>query len=211
MKKCSLFLFFVTLVTYTFGQDQISIKISPGVSYSRAYVDPSTDEFGSSGLALRGKIGAVYDWPIKENYYLSTGLFFVAKQIGIKNMGVEKEERREIQYLQAPILLKLYTSEIVLDTRLYVEFGITGALKINDRITKLLGSDQPITKLRMWEIGGMVGVGVEYSFSLFTSVFAGITYQPALSAILLQASDDDSLPKLFGYADIVTIDFGIRF
>jgi len=211
MKKYLLLLLFSVIATYNFAQEQISIKISPGLSYGRVYTDPDTADFKSDGIALRGKLGAIYDWPIKENYYLSTGGFFVAKQISIKNNTLGLKEQHEIQYLQMPILLKLYTSEIMLDTRLYVEFGITGAIKINDRITKLEGGQQLVTKLRRWEMGGVIGCGVEYNFSLFTSVFAGISYQPAFSSALLEQRDDSAVPKLFGYADLITIDIGIKF
>jgi hypothetical protein len=212
MKKYLLILFFSAIATYSFAQEQISIKISPGLSYGRVHTDPDTANFKSDGMALRGKLGAVYDWLIKENYYLSTGAFFVAKQISIKKDDISNlKEQHEIQYLQVPVLLKLYTSEIMLDTRLYVEFGITGALKINDRVTNLVGNEQFVTKLRRWELGGIIGCGVEYNFSLFTSVFAGISYQPAFSSVFLDQRDISTFPKLFGYADLITIDIGIKF
>ncbi|OJW66633.1 MAG: hypothetical protein BGO68_01635 [Candidatus Amoebophilus sp. 36-38] len=214
MKKYCLLLFFAAMATYSFGQDQFSIKVSPGVSYNRIYTDnPNKNDFGSEGIGLRGKLGIVYDRLIKEHYYVSTGAFFLAKQLGIKHVSSEKiiKEQYEIQYLQILLLLKLYTSEITLDTKIYFEIGITGALKINRRITKLTGEDQPMTKLRWWEIGGLFGCGVEYDISLFTSIFAGISYQPALSSILLPQDSNSNLPKLFGYADLVTVDIGIRF
>ena len=212
MKKYCLLLFFTAMVTYSFGQDQFSIKVSPGLSHSRVYTDnPNKNDFSSGALSLRGKLGFVYDYSFKENYYVSTGAFFVAKQVGIKSVAsADTKEQYEIQYLQLPLLLKLYTSEITLDTRIYVELGVTGALKINHRITKLDG-DQPISKLRWWELGGQLGCGVEYNFSLFTSLFAGISYQPALSSILLPQATDSNSPSLFGYADLITIDVGVRF
>lgn len=199
------------LATSISAQDQISIKISPALSYARAYKDPNTNNFGSEGVALMGKLGVVYDWPIKGNYYLSTGAFFVAKQIGIKDTTNNIKEQHNIQYLQVPVLLKLYTSEVALDTRLYVEVGITGAVRINARVTKLLGANQPMIKLRMWEIGALLSCGVEYNLSLFTSIFAGISYQPSLSSIVLDQVGSSSLPKIYAYADLVTLDIGIRF
>jgi hypothetical protein len=211
MKKYLLILSFSAIATYGFAQEQISIKISPSLSYGRVYTDPDTANFKSEGVALRGKVGAIYDWPIKENYYISTGGFFVAKQISIKNDTHSLKERHEVQYLQVPVLLKLYTSEIMLDTRLYIEFGITGAIKINDRITELKGEHQLITKLRWWEMGGVIGCGVEYNFSLFTSIFVGISYQPAFSSALLEQIGNSAFPKLFGYADLITVDIGIKF
>ena len=210
MKKYLVVLFFLTMVSYSFGQDQISIKISPAISYNRIHTNPDTTKFVSDGFAFRGKIGGLYDWTIRENYYLSGGAFFVAKQIGVKNSVLNIQEHHEVQSLQVPLLLKLYTSEITLDTRLYVELGITAAWNIHNRITKILGQRQLITKLCPWEIGGTVSIGVEYNLSLFTSIFADISYQPALSSIFLEQINSN-IEKLFGYADIIAIEFGVRF
>eukprot|EP01132_Coremiostelium_polycephalum_P000745 gene745-923_t len=211
MKKYLSLLFFSVITTYHFTQGQISIKISPGLVYSRVHTDPDKGQFGSNGIAFRGKLGASYDWLIQENYFLSIGGFFVAKQLSLKHETEEIEERHEVQCIQMPVLLKLYTSEIMLDWCAYVELGITGAVKINERVANLKGTNPFINQLRTWEIGGVFGCGIECRYSLFTSFFVGISYQPAFSSIIREYPAIDNNLKLFGYGDLITIDLGIKF
>jgi len=199
-------------VTYfvAFAQDQIAVHISPGIAFGRVHTDPDTAGLASNGVGLGGKVGVMYDWNIKDNYYLSGGLAFSAQQIGVKNSTIQ--ERHEIQYLQVPVLLKLYTSELELDLRGYAQIGFMGALKINNRVTtSLAGKEVFVTKLRMWEVGLLLGCGAEYNLSLFTSIFAGISYQLGLSSMLAAQRDNPPFPKLYGYGDLITLDIGVRF
>lgn len=214
MKRYSLVLSCLLVSTYfvDFAQDQVAVHVSPGIAFGRVHTNPDTAGFASNGVALGGKVGVMYDWNIKDNYYLSAGLAFSAQQIGVKNADIQ--ERHQVQCLQLPVLLKLYTSELDLDLRGYAEIGFMGAIKINNRVTNLtnLVDKEPlVTKLRMWEVGGLLGFGVEYNLSLFTSIFAGINYQLGLSSMLAAQRDNAGFPKLYGYGDLVTLDIGIRF
>lgn len=213
MKKYSLILSWLLACTYfvAFAQDQIALHLSPGIAFGRVHTDPDNAGVTSDGVALRGKVGFMYDWNIKDNYYLSAGLAFAAQQIGIKNIHIQ--ERHEIQYLQLPVLLKLYTSELELDLRGYAAIGFIGALKINNRVAKVVREESFVTRFRMWEVGGVLGCGVEYNLSLFTSIFAGISYQLGLSSVFAEQSSHTAfpkLPKLYGYGDLITLDIGIR-
>jgi hypothetical protein len=192
-----------------FAQDQVAVHISPGIAFGRVHTDPDTAGFGSNGIGLGGKVGAMYDWNIKDNYYLSAGLAYSTQQIGVKNSTIQEQHR--IQYLQVPVLLKLYTSELDLDLRGYAQVGFMGALKINNRVTSLAGKEVFVTKLRMWEVGLLVSCGAEYNLSLSTSIFAGISYQLGLSSMLVAQRDNPPFPKLYGYGDLITLDIGVRF
>jgi hypothetical protein len=205
------FLAFLTATTYALAQDRIAIKLSPGLCYGRAHTNPDTAHYASQGAAFRGKVGATYDWTLKEQYSLSVGGFFLAKELGLQNKNLGLEEHHEIQYLQIPATLKLYTSEIDLDLQGYAELGFSLAFKVNDRITTLTSGKQRIVdNLRVWEIGALLGGGCEYHISLTTSLFAGLCYQPALSSIVLDKNSDASHPTLYGYTDIITLDVGLR-
>ena len=211
MKKYLLLILYFGGITYGLAQDQFGIKIAPILSFGRVHTNPDTTDFSSDDAALRLKLGTIYDMAIKDNYYLSTGLLFAAQQASIKNGILSIKEQHELQYLQVPLLLKFYTSEVRLDTRLYFELGPIGALKINDRATKLTADKPFIQKFRVWGLSGLFGLGVEYSTSLFTSVFAGISYQRGLASMLGKQRNTDSVPKFFSYADFVSLDVGIKF
>jgi len=206
------FPYFMLTKHVTLGQDQglFAFKVAPALSFNRVHTDPDTAHFESDGVGVRGIIGVAYDFPIKENYYFSTGLTFMAKQISFKNNAIQLKEQHEVQYLQVPILLKLYTSEIALDTRIFFDLGFSIALKINDRVTQLEGN-QLIQKLSFFQIGGVLGCYVEYNVSLVTSFFGGISYQPTLNSAFSEQAKDSNLQKLFGYSDLVCLELGIRF
>ena len=94
----------------TFAEDQISIFISPGISFGHVHTNPDNVGFQSNKVGFGGKIGALYDWNIKNNYYLCSGLVFVLQQVGFENgkkQTHQVEEQHKIEYLQVPILLKL--------------------------------------------------------------------------------------------------------
>jgi hypothetical protein len=205
------FLVSLTTATYALAQDRIALKLSPGLCYGRVHTNPDTAYYASQGAAFRGKVGACYDWTIKEYYSVSVGGFFLAKELGLQNKGLGLEEHHEIQYLQIPATLKLYTSEIDLDLHAYAELGFSLAFKVSDRVTTLTpGKQYVIDNLRVWEVGALLGGGCEYHISLTTSLFAGLCYQPALSSIVLDINSDASHPKLYGYTDIITLDIGLR-
>jgi hypothetical protein len=211
MKKYLLVLGYFFSLTYStvFSKDQVTLRLSPGLAFGRVFSDPDIAKFTSNGIAFRGKVGAMYDLNIKDNYYLSAGLAFSAQQIGIKSPTIQ--EKHHIQYLQLPILLKLYTSELDLDLRGYAEIGFFAALKINDRTTDLKDEKAFINKLRKWGTGAVLGCGVEYSLSLFTTVFAGISYQLGFNSAFDEQRADSAQYKLCGYGDMITIDIGIGF
>ena len=211
MKKYLLLVCCLAQLTQAFAQDQFGLKIAPGLSHNRVHTNPDTTHFSSDGLGLNSKIGPIYDFTIKDNYYLSTGLFFATKNVAIKNKQGNIKERHELQYLQVPLLLKLYTSEVTLDTKVYVELGPLGAIKINNRTSKLATDTPFIKNFKFWEISGLFGAGIEYNLSLFTSVFAGISYQIGLSSIVGQQHPTPNMPPIFAYSDCITIDLGIKF
>lgn len=210
MKKYLLTILYFVSATYGLAQDQLGIKVAPSLSFSNIHTNPDTTGFSSGSAALRLKLGVIYDYDlaIRGSYYLSTGLLFATKQASIENNTSSIKEQHELKYLQVPLLLKLYTSEVSLDTRLYVELGATGELKINDRVTKL--GDKP-QAFRLWGLSGLIGFGVEYSTSLFTNVFVGISYQRGLTSMLEKAYGVNDVSQILGYAHLVSLDVGIKF
>ena len=215
------------------AEGRIGIKFSPSISFARIHTNPNNLGFKTGGAALKLKLGATYDHSIRSNYWISTGAFFAFQRIIIKNsaLSIQQDaqqtdqdaqkasstisihERHELQYVQIPLLLKLYTSELKLDLRIYVDLGFVGQIRFND-IKKIEQSNQTdlfIEKFRRWGLAGLIGAGFEYDLSLSTSLFAGISYQRGLSSIVEQQHEYKNIPKLIGYNDMVSLDMGVRF
>jgi hypothetical protein len=206
-------LFLSTVVTH--AQGRLSIQLSPSMSISRVYTNPNNAGFSSAGLGFRFKIGSIYDHPIQDNCYASMGLLYSVQHLAIKNEKLSPgiREKHVLHYLQVPLLLRLYTSELTLDTRLYALLGVLGQIRGNVRNTELQQSwDKSfIEEFRRWGLAGLLGVGVEYNTSLSTSVFVGISYQYGLSSVIDRQAQNPPSLQVMGYSDLLSIDFGIRF
>jgi hypothetical protein len=216
MKKYLLFVCCLLVSTkVVLAQNQLGVKVAPGLSYNRLHTNPDTTNLAPDGFGMNLKLGLIYDHCIKDNYYLSTGLLFAMKGFSLQNKNPDPnirnlKEAHALQYLQVPLLFKLYTGELALDTRIYVELGPVGAIKINERVSRL-GSDQAfIKKFKPWELGGILGAGVEYKISLFTSLFAGLSYQIGLSSALDKQDNLVNIPLIDGYNDYINLEIGIK-
>lgn len=195
------------------AEGQFGIELSPSISFGRVYTSPDNKGFGGASVSLASKVGFLFDYAFRDNYFVSTGLLLSFQQISIRNPQHNLDEEHALHYLQCPIGLKLYTSEVTLDTRLYVKFGGIFQILINHRNTHLPESvdDAFMQAFRRWGIAGTLGIGAEYDLSLTTSLFAGISYQLGLTNVVTEHRNDPPAPQLTGYSDLISIDVGLRF
>ena len=215
MKKYFLLVWLLLCTVVAYADGQLGLKLAPSISFSRVHTNPNNAGFDSMWPSLRFKIGAIYDHLIRDNYYVSTGLLYEAHQASIENekLWPKVRESYEIGYLQAPLLLKLYTSEITLDTRIYAELGGALQVRINNRNVDI-HEDQGkpfIESFSRWGFSFLIGGGVEYDTSLSTSVFGGISYQCSLASIIAKHNQNLYASEVMGYCDLLSLDLGVRF
>jgi hypothetical protein len=215
MKKYILLVGLVLNTMVTHAQDHLGIKISPSISFNRVHTSPPNAGFSPAGAAFSFKLGAIYDCAIQDNAYVSTGLCYATQRVAIKNeaASLSIQEAHVLHYLQVPLLLKLYTSELALDTRLYVALGVLGQIKFKERNTALHKDQKtPFLKtFRRWGFAGLLDIGVEYDTGLSTSIFGGISYQYSLSKVIDKHAQEPSDCEVKGYNDLVSIDIGVKF
>ena len=215
MKKYILLVGLMLNTMVTHAQDHLGIKISPGISFNRVHTSPPNAGFSSAGGALGFKLGAIYDCAIRDNAYVSTGLCYATQRVAIKNEAASPsiQEAHLLHHLQVPLLLKLYTSELALDTRLYVALGVLGQIKFNERNTALHKDQKTpfVETLRRWGFAGLLDIGVEYDTGLSTSIFGGISYQYSLSNVIGKHAQGPSGCEVKGYSDLFSIDIGVKF
>lgn len=211
--------FLVTNVPTTYAAGRLGVALAPNLTWSGVYASPDKTNFSSPGVALRCKLGAIYDYPIRQDrYYISTGLFFAPQRIAVKNQNMspdpDVQEKHALPYFQLPLLLKLYTSELKLDTQLYVSFGLLGKLRIGARNTELSSSRNKafIQSFRRWGLAFSLGGGVEYNLGLFTSIFGGIHYQCDLTNVIdaVQSTSVTSSVSVIGHTQAVVVELGVR-
>lgn len=189
------------------AQWSIGIKFNPGYNISR--VESSTDSLSINGTynGLRFVGGLVFMNEFNDNYHFVTGINFSPKKTGVKASGPNSifDEEINIQYLQLPASIKLFTNEVGLDKRIYFQIG--GNLEVNihdtlDEIENLL-----IQKTSLIDLSLMLSSGMDIKIGEETHLNLGASYSRGL---LNQFSDTGSV-DVRNVIDFLSIDLGIKF
>ncbi|UII22186.1 porin family protein [Fulvivirga ligni] len=208
MRKKLLFLSFLFISIGSYAQVELGVKFSPTISTSRVSSDADDVNFDGNGAALRFAAGPFADIAFSENYYISTGLFLVSNRATFEvTSGPERhEEEHNLQYLQVPLALKLYTNEIALDKRIYFQVGTTMEFKVKEKSDSEI---QLIEDFKLFNSTLQVGFGLDYKIGLNTSLFGGLSYNRGLINAVSERAE--GVPKFTLKNDYVGIDLGIKF
>lgn len=195
---------------------RLGIVLAPSFSVSRVYADPNNTDFSPAGISLRYKLGLIYDvCVLRDNYFISTGLMYSNQHLALKNQSIlpNVQEKHALQYLQVPVLLKLYTDEFQLDTRAYVTLGVITQVRLSVRNVKLIGERRApfIQSFHPWSMAWTLGTGIEYATSVSTNVFVGLSYQGGVRSIIATSEQLPFSTKTLGYTDLWSINLGVRF
>lgn len=199
----------ITLATPAFSQFTLGIKVSPQLSTNRVESTSDSISFSSDGAGLRVALGPIADFKIRENYYASTGLLFVSKRAGIEAAtpsGTVKEEYN-LQYLQIPVTLKLFTNEVALDKKIYFQVGGTLDFNINEEPDN---QDNFIVRdFLFFDASLLIGMGMEYKVGVNTILFGGLTYQRGM--VNTVNKDAPIAGDLSLKIDQISLDLGVKF
>lgn len=209
MKKILLIFTFALLAFPVFSQVKIGLQVSPGLSFNRVRDEAPAGEFSPSNLGARMLFGVIADYGFQENYFVSSGLFFVPKRVGIRQEGSNDfREINRLHYLQIPATLKLFTNEVALDTRVYFQVGLTLDVKIlEDEIQE---DANYIERFRPIDSSVLLGAGAEYRIGYNTILFGGLTYRRGLANVIRNYANPIA-DGLIVKNDILSLDLGIKF
>ncbi|MDH5365890.1 MAG: PorT family protein, partial [Cyclobacteriaceae bacterium] len=114
------------------------------------------------------------------------------------------------QYLQLPIALKLYTNEIMLDTRIYVSMGLMAEINIDEKQAKNYSSPL-IADFSLFDTSLLLGVGIEYNIGTHTAIYGGFSYNRGLlnSIADYRVVRNDNNLKI--HNDLINLDLGVKF
>ncbi len=180
MKK----LFVTTILIISFfslqAQVKFGFKAAPQLSFNRIQSGSDAYDIENDGSSIKLLLGPTFDFPFRENHYFSTGLFFNGKQAAFiatdKNNREVSSENYNLQYLQIPFTLKLFTEEIGLDKKLYFQFGGTTDI----RLQGILSNDNLLNQVHFFDLSALLAAGMEYRIGLKTKLFAGLYYNRGL-------------------------------
>ncbi len=213
MKK--LFLLFFTVFFLSAAEAQVQVRM--GVQASPIFTINRVSTFSDSlnitpdGARLRMMAGPILDFMLRENYYFSTGILYTPKIVGLNASNQissqQFDEQYILHYLRVPLTFRLFTNEISLDNRIYVQVGLTADVKIfeepdsNDAFL--------INNFSFVDGTALIGLGLEHRVGYNTSIFGGFSYSRGLINTVGNHVNLDEAIK--NRNDIFSLDFGIFF
>ena len=210
--KYSLFGLFLALSLVTTAQVKLGVHFSPGISYSRFETDSDTLQLESKASGLRFVSGIVIDYEFAQNYYLSTGINFETRKAGYRVTGPKPSnftDTYNLQYVQIPVALKLYTNEIAIDKEIYFKAGGSFSFKVDDNLNAK--NNTLISKARFFDVGVNLGAGLEMGLGTNTSAFGGLYFQNGLINMANEHVELDNNSKLSLKSSMIGLEIGIKF
>lgn len=214
MRKSLLFVSFIVVGGLTcFSQTKLGLKFSPLFSSHKISLKSDQLDVSSGKTSTRMSIGLILDHPLTDTYFFSSGLIYLPKRVSIDLIEEEGSsapknpfESYDLNYLQVPLSLKLFTNEIAPDISVFFQVGLTLEFKIFEQA---LDEDYEfISKFRFFDTAALIGTGIEYRLGVNTLFFVGTSLQKGLVNIIGQTNPDY---PLFVRNQIVSINIGMKF
>ncbi|MCO6358874.1 outer membrane protein with beta-barrel domain [Roseivirga pacifica] len=191
---------------------KIGVKIGPTLSYARTSTESDDTEVDRNSTDVKFLVGAFIDYEFKENYFFHTGLSFASKNTDITAdsgaLGGPVTESYDHEYLQIPALLKLYTNEVLLDTKVFFNFGVMPEVRLKtkegDNVTVKL-----VEKFRPVDLSGTLGGGVEKRIGTTTSISVGLNYN--IGFFNMVKDRNDALDEFSVKSNLLALEFAIKF
>lgn len=196
------------------AQFKIGLQISPAISSNRFETNSDFISIQNDGSSLKFRFGPIADFAITETYYFHTGILYAPKEISLKSTNPNDPasiltEKYNLQYLQIPLAIKLYTNEIQLDTKLYFILGMLAEVNISEKAKEK--SNIVINNFSMFDTSLLLAAGVEYSAGVNTVFYGGLSYNRGLlNAISTHISLNDA-EKIIMKNDLINLDLGVKF
>ncbi|RNI32621.1 PorT family protein [Rufibacter immobilis] len=213
------------------AQIEIGVKVSPSVNFSRTFAKDQYN-FKSEGAGAGIGIGIIGDYFFGANYAFSSGLIYNSKGGKISYdynpyvaadpndpaipAPIKGKDDINLQYLEIPLTLKLFTNELSAGTRLYFQGGLSLntllASKVNDKKIDNNTGDRYNKRFNTFEIGAILSAGIEWPLGQSTKFMGGLTYHRGLTDV-----DNGHYSGILGDKKIefknntIALDFGLKF
>ena len=188
------------------AQVRLSAEVSPALIANRLETASDSISLDSNGSGLRVRAALMIDMPITEYYFVQTGLAFTPVRMGITLREQNISEVYNLQYVEAPLLLRLLTSELSIDTRLYFAVGGIARILVSDKTN---AENPVVTKIRPYDAAIHLGAGIDRKLGYQTTLYAGISYNRGLINSISETIPTDE--PLIVKSDMLRLDVGIRF
>ena len=208
MKKLTIITLLLLTTALAFGQGvRIGIKASPTITFNRWQSDSDSINIVNSRDDTRFTFGLIADIEFKDNYFFSTGILYSLRKLTFAaentNTGESDAEQYSLEYIEIPLTLKLFTNDIGVDSKIYVQPGFTLDFLVNWKgINK---NDTRITDLGLFDSSFYIGAGFDKKLGVTNSFFVGVFFQRGLIDISTNTEGISVKNDLLG------LDLGFRF
>jgi len=193
------------------AQTKLGLKINPAIISQRVSFDSDSWSVGKGSSAFNISAMLFADIAISENYFFSTGLGYTSKRVNLKATpeygATTYSKRYNIQYVQLPATIKMYTNEIALDKKLYFQVGPLFEIAVHNKETNK--DLKIIDKFQPFDISLLFATGVEIQLAPQTSVMLGINYTRGLVNIAKDSAE--GIDKATIKNDLYSLEMAIRF
>jgi hypothetical protein len=198
MKKSAV-LFLVMFLSVTgFAQVKLGLRLAPGLAVNSVIGDDTFDAAEPNGAAVRFSAGPIADFFFADNYAISTGLWYTVKRGSFRvpngtltdesGASLGNQTIYNLQMIQIPVGVKLYTNEVAPDIRVYFQLGGTLDFKLaekakeeNNNVLAVLSEAQDEkAAYKPIDVGLYLGAGAEMILGENTALFGGLNYNRGL-------------------------------
>ena len=201
-----LLLFSLPFIAFSQTDLRLSLKVNPAITFNRFTSETDSLIFSNNEDDVRPTFGLAADIGLTESYFFSTGILYSLRNVNLSantSTGLTENEKYQLEYIEIPITLKLYTNDLGVDSKIYFQTGFMFDILVNWK--GATSSDDMIEKLKFFDTSFFVGTGFDKQLGVSTAIFIGIYYQRGLVNV---ANDN---PEFTLKNDLLGLELGLRF
>ena len=193
------------------AQTKIGLKLSSSINSPRISYTDGSYVIDKRTNAFNPLVVLFADMALAKNHYFSTGMGYISKRINLATDGFDtnlsSQKHYNIQYVQIPATLKLFTDEVALDKKLYFQFGPLFDIAVHHKENN--PGLQIIKKFRPIDISLLFAAGMQIQLAPQTAVQIGVSYTRGLINVARKTAMENG--NLIIKNDLYGIDLAVRF
>lgn len=200
----------ILVVNASIAQTKLGLKLTSSIITQRISQEDDSISINNGSNAFVPSMTLFIDLPMSKNYFFSTGVGYISKRVNLKvnepDDNSSNSKSYNIQYVQIPATLKLYTNEIALDKKLYLQFGPIFDIAVHTKET-----DQALSVIKEFtpiDVTLLFGAGLEIQLAPNTAMQIGINYSRGLVNIVSESSVPEGMSVK---NDLYGIDIAVKF
>ena len=165
---------------------QFNIECSPCLSINRIFYE-HMPIISSHGIDYKFHWSIAYHIFIKQNVFFNIGGIYMPGHIKLVRDNTKDiiNEKHDLHSIGIPLLFRLYTNDIKIDTSLYGKIGIIPTICLLTRpLTTCKANESSFIAIRLLDLFLFIGTGIKYDFCLNNSFTFGLGFYYDLFGIM---------------------------